>query len=365
MIDPELFDISCEVFDLFKNRTDGENKDRDVIHPSDIEQHYYRRRDRPASMEKLLDAFRILEDERLIWRPPSAGGGNYALTSEGKKADLAGVIVNRLRDKEKDVRLVRFEIAEAIFVPLVCIAALGMALFVPTFASMPTNIANLLQIGLLVAAGISFWWAIGLIERFPMEDRFLLRCIGSYEAIQEGNFGKAERLMRKVAQGLLNSKGDLTSWRVTSEEVYQVLSNLGEEIHGRLLQAIRSKSESTLLASANLAKLFVYPSLERLRAAASILKDFDKQEYKHPTHREKLLTYIKMRRPLYFVGVLLIVFLGAALLYFAMHLLSSIVAGVPFNMATCIQGMFPYNYPIFLAPTAAIAGLLIALSRAR
>jgi len=353
MTDPAILDIADEVFDLFKKRTDGANKDIEDIQVNAVHDFHYQKK---IPKGELFEAFRLLEKEDLIH--PSSGypsGERYRLSLKGQKTDLAEAIADRLRDKRSKMggarllgRIAYYLFPSSLGVTAIVVFWLGPAGFIPA-----TSLTAVILFSPIVLSLMLLGFASRMLS---MEDILFLRCFSSYEAIRKGDNDRAERVMNKVARALLNSKEGLakTDWNVLEEEVYPVFSNLGKEIQGRLLQAIHSKKADTKLATVKLAKLFAYPSLGRFKGIISILDVFDKQEYKVPSRWEKLLTHLRVHTPLRMSIQVAVVFALAASLYFAFHLFSSIFTGVPFNLDVCIRDMFPYNFAIFLAVSAAI-----------
>lgn len=78
----EIRRIAIEIFTMFKNRTDGANRDTDVIHPRSIHQFYFK--EKGISLDKIAEAFQYLHLRNLIMQDPDQSDGYYMLTSVGK-----------------------------------------------------------------------------------------------------------------------------------------------------------------------------------------------------------------------------------------------------------------------------------------
>jgi uncharacterized protein (TIGR02391 family) len=85
MSETEIRKIAIGVFTMFKNRTDGTNRDIDDIHPKNIHHFYFE--ERGISFENVVEAFEYLRLRNLIMPSIEQPYGFYMLTSVGRRTN--------------------------------------------------------------------------------------------------------------------------------------------------------------------------------------------------------------------------------------------------------------------------------------
>lgn len=85
MSEVEIRRIAIDVFTMFKNRTDGANREIDDIHPRNVHHFYFK--ERGISLEKVAEAFEYLRLRNLIMPSIDQSYGFYTLTSVGSRTN--------------------------------------------------------------------------------------------------------------------------------------------------------------------------------------------------------------------------------------------------------------------------------------
>ena len=85
MSEQEIRRLAVEIFTMFKNRTDGANKDTDHIHPLSVYQ--FRFKETGFSKENIGEAFHYLRLRNLIMQSIEQPYGYHMLTAIGKRTN--------------------------------------------------------------------------------------------------------------------------------------------------------------------------------------------------------------------------------------------------------------------------------------
>ena len=347
----ELIELSERIFDLFKNRTDGANRDVDDIHWRNV--HAFALQKKVAENE-VVEAFRRLEKLDLIMPSPSQPDGYYRLTSSGQAKDVADLIAARLRDRyaeaEKRRKRQRFYgIAAAVAVVLwILFGVVAPALHLLQYQPYMIIPLALLAIFALIGAGMS--------SLRSNEERIFFRFFASYLSLKKGFFAEAEKLILRAADTLGYSREFRDSrWRIVSKDVRQTIGKLEYEIRRKMLPAVVRKDPRVVRKSIELADAFATPSLERLSTTvSSIVGDLpEDREHRPATRVERLKENMTVYRSMH-----IIIILGlAAVLDVAVFLVLSFAEG------HTLSSYYPSMAAVYIPSILAVIGLRSQVTR--